>query len=451
MKPVEKLENALMPIAKAISKNKYLISVRDGLLVSMPLLVIGSFFLLISNFPVPAWMDLMSTATIAGTSLASLCSVATTATFSLMAVFAVMGIGFNFAKHMEINPLHGAAVALVSWFMLMPMYTLFTPDGAAQAVRISSVPFDWVGTRGIFIGIICSFLSIHIYRWVEKKGWVIRMPAGVPPTVGQSFASLIPAAMVMAIFLAIHILFLFTPWGNAFEFVFRFLQLPLQNVGDSLGAMTAVYLFAHILWFFGIHGTNITDSVFTPILYALSAENLSALQNGLPMPHIINKQFQDLFATYGGGGSTLSLLIAALIFCRSKRIRELGKLSILPGIFGINEPVIFGLPIVLNPTLVIPFIGVPMINIIVTYTVMKIGLVPVCNGVIMPWTTPPVISGFLSSGVAGAILQIIMIGVGILIYMPFIQTMDRQYLMEEKEAAEQTGGISLDDLSFDDL
>lgn len=451
MKFVEKLENALMPIAKAISKNKYLISVRDGLLVSMPLLVIGSFFMLISNFPVPAWMKLMSSTTIAGTSIASLCSVATTATFSLMAVFAVMGIGFNFAKHMNINPLHGAAVALVSWFMLMPMYTLFAPEGAAQAIQVSSIPFDWVGTRGIFIGIICAFLSIHIYRLVDKKGWVIRMPAGVPPTVGQSFASLIPAAIVMVIFLVIHVLFLLTPWGNAFEFVFRFLQLPLQNVGDSLGAMIVVYLFAHILWFFGIHGTNITDSVFTPILYALSAENLSALQHGLPMPHIINKQFQDLFATYGGGGSTLSLLIAALLFCKSKRIKELSKLSILPGIFGINEPVIFGLPVVLNPTIVIPFIGVPMINIVVTYVVMRIGLVPVCNGVIMPWTTPPVISGFLSSGAAGAILQIIMIGVGILIYMPFIQTMDKQYLEEEKEATGQAGGISLDDLSFDDL
>lgn len=451
MKLVEKLENALMPIAKVISKNKYLISVRDGFLVSMPLLVIGSFFMLISNFPIPAWMKLMSSTTIAGTSIATLCSVATTATFSLMAVFAVMGIGFNFAKHMNINPLHGAAVALVSWFMLMPMYTLFTPDGASQAIQVSSLPFDWVGTRGIFIGIICAFLSIHIYRWVDKKGWVIRMPAGVPPTVGQSFASLIPAAIVMVIFLAVHVLFLFTPWGNAFEFIFRFLQLPLQNVGDSLGAMLIVYLFAHILWFFGIHGTNITDSVFTPILYALSAENLSALQNGLPMPHIINKQFQDLFATYGGGGSTLSLLIAALMFCKSRRIRELSKLSILPGIFGINEPVIFGLPVVLNPTIVIPFIGVPMINIIVTYIVMRIGLVPICNGMIMPWTTPPVISGFLSSGAAGAILQIIMIGVGILIYMPFIQTMDKQYLIEEKEAAEQAGGSSLDDLSFDDL
>lgn len=139
------------------------------------------------------------------------------------------------------------------------------------------------------------------------------------------------------------------------------------------------------------------------------------------------------------------------MFCKSKRIRELSKLSILPGIFGINEPVIFGLPIVLNPTIAIPFIGVPMINIIVTYMVMKIGLVPICNGMIMPWTTPPVISGFLSSGVAGAILQIIMIAVGVLIYMPFIQTMDKQYLIEEKDAVKQAEGVSLDDLSFDDL
>lgn len=448
---LNKLESRLMPIAEAISKNKYLVSIRDGFLLSMPLLVVGSIIMLIANFPIPSWMTLMQTTMINGVSVSSWLSSATQATFSVMSIFVVLGIGYNFSKRLKVDPIFGGAVALLSWFMLMSFTTPFTPEGATEAVLVSSVPLDWVGSRGIFIGIICAFTSVHLYKWVVNKGWVIKMPAGVPPTVSNSFSALIPIAGVIVMFLLVRLVFILTPWGNAFNFIFQFLQLPLQHVGDSLGAMIVVYLFAHVLWFFGIHGTNITDSVFRPILYALSAENLSALQAGQEMPHIINQQFQDLFATYGGAGSTLSLLIAMLFFCKSARVKQLGKLSILPGIFGINEPIIFGLPIVLNPVIAIPFILVPMFNIVVTWFVMNAGIVPITNGVIMPWTTPPIISGFLSSGWQGAVLQVIMIAIGVLIYFPFIKTIDNTYIKEELEASVvKADDISLDNLSFDD-
>lgn len=447
---MEKLETKLMPLAQVISKNKYLISIRDGFLVNMPLLVIGSFFMLINNFPVQSWIVWLRATKVNGIAISSMLAVPTDATFTIMAIFVVFGIGYHFAKQMKVNPVFGAVVSVMSWFMLMPYITMFLPENATEALSVSSIPLDWIGSKGIFIGILCAFGAVHVYHWVTKKGWIIKMPAGVPPTVVQSFAALIPITIVILVFLAIHIMFLLTPWGNAFNFIFKFLQTPLLHIGDSLGAMVVLYLFAHVLWFFGIHGTNITDSVFRPILITLSADNLNALQSNLPLPHIINTQFQDLFATYGGGGSTLSLLIAMLLFCKSKRISQLGKLAIIPGIFGINEPVIFGLPIVLNPTIFIPFVFLPMFNIIVTYAVMYLGIVPICNGIIMPWTTPPVISGFLSSGWQGAIFQIIMIFIGILVYLPFIKTMDKQYLLDEENAS-LTSNDALDELSFDDL
>ena len=447
---MDKLESKLMPVAKVISSNKYLIAIRDGFLVSMPLLVIGSMFMLVSNFPVQPWIDFLKSTTFHGSSIASYFSNVTNATFSIMAIFAVMGIGYNYAKQEKVSPIFGAASALVSWFILMPFTTSFKPEGAAKAFQVPCVPLDWVGSRGIFIGILCAIFSVKIYKWVEDKGWTIKMPKGVPPTVGQSFASLFPIGMVIVVFFLIRIIFTITPWDNAFDCIYTILQTPLQKVGDTLGAMLGVYLFAHILWFFGIHGTNITDSVFRPILYALSAENLAALQAGQKLPHIINTQFQDLFATYGGAGSTLSLLIAAYFFCKSKRIKELSKMSIVPGIFNINEPVIFGLPIVLNPAIAIPFICVPMVNIIISYVTMAIGLVPICNGVIMPWTTPAIISGFLSSGWQGAVLQAGLIALGVLLYYPFIKAIDKQYLKEEAEAENnpKDDDISLDDLTF---
>ena len=447
---MDKLESKLMPVAKLISNNKYLIAIRDGFLLAMPLLVVGSMFMLISNFPVQPWIDLLNNTKLGGTSISSYFSNVTAATFSIMAIFIVIGIGYNYAKQEKVNMIFGSAVAILSWFMLMPFTTAFTPEGSTTVFHVSSIPLDWVGSKGIFIGIICAIVSVKIYNWVENKGWTIKMPKGVPPTVGQSFAALFPIAGVIIVFFFIRIIFSLTPWGNAFDFIYKVLQLPMQRVGDSLGAMMGVYFFAHVLWLFGIHGTNITGSVFNPILYALSAENLQALQAGSPLPHIINQQFQDLFATYGGAGSTLSLLVAMFGFCKSKRIKELGKIAVIPAIFGINEPIIFGLPVVLNPLIAIPFILVPMINIVISWVTMRIGMVPICNGVIMPWTTPPIISGFLSSGWQGAVLQIFLIALGIVIYLPFIKTMDKQYLIDEAEAENNSNvdNISLDDLTF---
>jgi len=279
------------------------------------------------------------------------------------------------------------------------------------------------------------------------------MPDGVPPTVEKSFAALIPAGVSLSVFFVINIVFAMTPFENAFNFVFVILQTPLLKLGNTLPAMVIAYIFLHFFWFFGVNGGSVVGAVFNPILQTLSAENLAALQAGQAMPNIICQQFQDLFATFGGAGSTLSLLIAMLLFCHSKRVKELGKLALVPGIFGINEPIIFGLPILLNPLMLVPFMLVPTINIIISYFCMSIGLVPLCTGVAIPWTMPVIVSGFLATGWQGSVLQALLLVLGVFIYMPFIKMMDKQYLADENKAVEsvEEDDISLDDLSFDDL
>lgn len=443
---LSKLESVLMPLAEKIGKNKYLIAVRDGFLLSMPLLIVGSFFLLIANFPIPGWSDFW--ARVFGEDWVSYFAKPTDATFSIMAILAVVGIGYSFAEQMNVDKLFGAASAMVSWFLIMPYEVLLEGGGS-----VKGIPLDWVGSKGIFVGIICAFLSIHIYAWVNKKGWVIKMPEGVPPTVVKSFAALIPAGVSMLVFFVINIIFAMTPFHSAFDFIFTILQVPLLKLGNTLPAMVIAYIFLHLFWFFGVNGGSVVAAVFNPILQTLSAENLAAYQAGAPIPNIICQQFQDLFATFGGCGSALSLMIAMLLFCRSKRIRELGKLSLVPGLFGINEPIVFGLPIVLNPMILIPFMLVPTINIVISYICMSIGLVPLCSGVAIPWTMPVVLSGFLSTGWQGAVLQLVLLVLGIFVYMPFIKMMDKQYLADEAKAtaAQDDDDISLDDLSFDDL
>ena len=467
---MDKLEKWLMPLASAIGRNKFLIAIRDGFLVSTPLLIAGSIFLLLANFPITAWVNFVENWYIGDLSFANLLSKCSDATFSLMAIFAVVGIGYSMAREEGTTPIFGAAVALMSWFILMPFSfnakisslmdatgeLVNIPEGANAVV--GGLQFGWLGSKGLFVGIIVAITSVLLYAWVERKGWVIKMPAGVPPTVVASFSALIPATIVMTVFFLINLIFVACK-TTAFEFIFTFLQTPLLGLGDTLGAMIVAYIFLHLFWFFGINGGSVVGAVFNPILQTLALENLDlyravgpagyTIANGA---HIISQQFQDLFATFGGCGSTLSLLIAMLLFCKSKRVLELGKLSLVAGIFNINEPIVFGLPIVLNPIIAIPFILVPTLNIILTYVAMSMGMFPPCNGINIPWTMPVIISGFLATNWVGALFQAFLLILGVFIYLPFIKILDRQYLDEEKAAADSgEEEIDLDDLDLDDL
>ena len=447
----KKMESFFMFLAEKVGRNKYLLSIRDGFLVSMPLLIAGSFFLLIANFPIPGWTEFWGR--IFGENLTTFMVKPTEATFNIMAIIVVMAIGYSFAGHMKVNKIFGAAISVVSWFLLMPYEVLVKGSLLISGVdtNVSGIPLKWVGSSGLFVGMIVAFLAVHIYAFANSKGWIIKMPDGVPPTVIQSFAALIPATLVITVFFVINIIFSFTPFENAFNFVFEMLQIPLLNLGNTVWAMVTAYIFVHIFWFIGVNGGSVVGAVYNPILQTLAAQNLEAFRTGEPIPNIISQQFQDLFATFGGAGSTLSLLIAMLLFCRSKRIKNLGKLSLAPGIFGINEPIIFGLPIVLNPIMFVPFLLVPTFNIVVSYIVMKIGLVPYPSGVPITWTTPIIVSGFLSTGWTGAVLQVLLLIAGVFIYMQFIKIMDKQFMKEEMKEIEDKDTITEEDLSFDDV
>lgn len=441
---LNKLEAIFMLLAEKIGKNKYLISIRDGFLLTTPLLIIRSFFLLIANFPINNWTEFW--ARFFGENWTAYMAKPTNATFDIMAILAVVGIAYSFARELKVDKLSGAAVALVSWFILMPYKV---SDGS---ITLAGIPLNWIGSKGIFIGIITAFVSVHIYAWVIKKGWVIKMPNGVPPAVTQSFAALVPSTVVIGIFFLVNSLLALTPYNNAFELVFRFLQEPLLILGNTLGAVLVAMGFQHLFWFFGINGGSIVGSMMQPILTPLSMENLEAFKLGGVLPNVINQQFYDLFTTFGGAGSTISMLIAMVIICKSKRIKNLSKISFIPAIFGINEPIIFGLPIVLNPMILIPFLVTPLMNILVSYFAMISGLVPFTSGISIPWTTPVIISGFLTTGWKGALLQLILVIIGVFIYMPFVKMMDKQYQRDELKANDNSDDdISLDDLSFDDL
>ena len=440
---MQMLEDVLMPIAEKIGKNKYLLAIRDGFLISSPLLIIGSLFLLVANFPIPGWVEFW--AQFFGEGWASRLVQPVKATFDVMTILTVLGVGYSFGRQEDVDGISSAIIALVSFFILTPFVTIFTPPTATEIYMINSIPLAWMGSKGIFVGMITAIFSVSIFAKAWKKGWIIRLPESVPPAVARSFEVLIPSAIVMLVMFIIKTIFDFTPYKDIHTFVYTFLQSPLTKAGNTLGAMITAYIFLHLFWFFGINGSSVVGAVFNPVLRVLSLENLDAFQNGSPLPNIITGSFQDMFATFGGAGSTLSLLIAALIVCKSERIKKLAGLSLVPGIFGINEPIIYGLPIMLNPLMFIPFVIVPTVNIIIAYFAMLWGVVPYTNGVSIPWTTPIFISGFLVTGLRGAILQVILLVLGIFMYIPFLKIIDKQYLKEELSAPKKEVNASDDD------
>ncbi len=423
---MEIIDKYLMPIAEKLNNNVYLTVIRDAFMLTLPLIIFGSVFVVIANLP--CWSkDQIAT-------LNNYIGAASNSTMSIMALFVVFGIGYNLSKHYKIEAIYGAAVSVAAFILLTPTIV----KGKKEAID-SVLAFDRLGAKGLFVGMIAAFIATEIYRRVVQKNWTIKMPEGVPEAVSKSFASLIPAFITLSFFLALRILFMFTPWGNMHDFIYRFVQTPLMALGSSLPATLVAIFFTQLFWFCGLHGQILINSALDPIWRSLSLENYQAFAAGSKhLPHIVTKQFMDTFTvSMGGTGMTLAVLVGILIFTRSKQLKELSKIAIPAGIFNVNEPVIFGLPIVLNPMIIIPWILAPMVVTIITYLAMASGLVPLTTGVEVSWTIPIFFSGMLATNsLAGGILQLFNFAVVLLIWLPFILTIDKQYKKAEKEAKE---------------
>lgn len=243
------------------------------------------------------------------------------------------------------------------------------------------------------------------------------MPKGVPPTVEKSFAALTPGFIIVFVMLILTAIFGATKYGNMHEFVFFIIQLPLTSLGGTWWAMLICIFLIHLLWFFGVHGTLVVYSVVGPIWVALGLENLDAYQRGVEGTHIIGSPFFPVYVLIGGAGATLGLIIA-MLFAKSTRYRTLGKLAIIPSIIGVNEPVIFGMPLVLNVRFMIPFILTPLVSSGLAILLTSIGILPVLHGIQVPLGIPVLVNGWMNGGWRVSAFQLVMIGVSFAIYYP---------------------------------
>lgn len=270
------LQEKMGPIAYKLDSNRYLSAIKTGFFGAMPILIIGSVFLLFANLPIPGYADFM--ASIMGENWTTYFMVPYDMTMNIMTIFVVFGIAKDLAHHYKVDDLAAVVIAVVAFFILTP--TIADTGGA------NGIPTSNLGASGLFVGMITAILAVEISRWVEQRGWTIKMPDSVPSNVARSFTALIPAFFVIVIFDLIRIGFSFTAYDTAQAFIFQILQTPLTALGSSLPATIVVLLFEGLLWSFGIHGSNIVGAVMQPIWLSLTADNAAAFSAHEALPHI---------------------------------------------------------------------------------------------------------------------------------------------------------------------
>lgn len=418
-KLTEFFEAKLFPIASRISAQRHLIAIRDGLILTMPLMIVGSIVIIFStDFPIPGWAEFITG--IFPTWDDFIWGVVFQSTMSLAALIAVIGIAYSLALGYKEDGIVAAVLSVSAFFLLQN-----GADGAWQSGAL--------GAEGLFLAIITALIVGEIYVKVVKSGLVIKLPDSVPVNISRSFVALVPGAIVIGLFALLHVLFAMTPYGTAGNFIVTILQAPLVAVSASFIGSMLTSFFISIFWCFGLHGDLIVGSVVNPMLTAGLLQNVEAWRTGSQVVNVAVEGFQSLFLNVGGTGGTLGLAVVCAFFSKSKTLKLVGRLSLGPGVFNINEPIVFGLPIVLNPILIIPYLLSPLVVATITYFAMNLGLV---NKIVasVPWTTPVFISGFLSTGGdwRAVVLQVINMAVVVVFYYPFIAMWDRkQYALEQ--------------------
>lgn len=424
------IEQKLMPVANKVGMQRHMVAIRKGIIATLPLTIVGSFFTILLNFPIE------SVAAFIGP-YREVLDIPFRYTVGLLALYATFGIASSLAKSYKLDSLTAGILATMSFLITAapPIRVLESVEGVIDAGRFINVAN--LGSGSLFGAIVTAILSVEIYRFFIVKNITIKMPDGVPPEVTNSFMALIPGGAILVLFWVIrHII------GFDINGFLSNLLMPLKDVlaGNSLfGGLLTVFLIC-FFWVLGIHGPAIMGPVIRPFWDISIAENMEVFQstgNAHELPNIFTEQFLQWFVWIGGAGTTLALVVLFL-FSKSNYLKQLGRLSILPGIFNINEPVIFGAPIVMNPILGIPFLVAPLITTTISYFATTTGIVPMMAAR-LGFAIPAPIAAWMSTNwsVAAGILVVVNFLITLAIYYPFFKVFEKQQLEREEEQATQ--------------
>lgn len=426
-KLMEFMDRYITPTAAKLGGQRHLLAVRDAFIAMIPLTIIGSFSTLFNNMPIDSVKNFLLENTF-GQHIKSVNGDIWWGTLAIMSLLLVIGVAYNLAVSYEENGIQAAMIATSIFFFLAPQVATIAPEGAEAVVGWGFMGIGYLGTNALFTAIIVGILSTEIMMRLGKiKQLTIKMPEGVPPAVSRSFAKLIPGMITVIIFAIIGVIIRTVADGQFLtDLINTYVATPLSKVTDSLGGALFIALFVHGLWVVGLHGANIALPVVETMLIKLGGENIAMLEQGAALKdlNVLAGPFYDAFVYMGGSGVILGLLIAIAI--AGKRRRDMVALGLAPAVFNISEPVIFGLPIVLNPIYAIPFILAPLVTTTVAYLSIYSGIVHPIITAKIPWTTPPLIGGFLANGHwSGVALAAVNLVIAIVIYLPFVYAAEK--------------------------
>ena len=400
------MEEKLLPVLSKLGTQRHLVAVRNGLVITLPAIICGSIFLIIGNIPIEAWTNIL-------VPYQPMIDAAVTVSIGIISLLASIGIGYELSKSYDLDAISGAGLSVMAFII-----TQLDDDFA-----LSPAGFD---SSGLFTAILSGLISVELYRFCIKRNWVIKMPDGVPPAVSNSFVSLIPAFLTLLLFWVIRV-----PLNFNINVFIQDLFSPLVFALNSLPGILVYTLLVSVLWCGGIHGDMTLEGVADPIFIQFVSANALAYAQHKPLPYITASGFSSLFVNVGGTGATLTLVLL-MLRSKSKAYKELGKISLPGALFEINEPVLFGFPIVMNPIMMIPFIIVPLVLATSSYLLMDLGLIgkPVT---MVPWTMPPVIGPLMATGWdwRAAVWSAIEIVIAIMIYLPFFKLCEKQMVEQE--------------------
>lgn len=424
---IEKLEKVLSPLANKLGNQRHLQAISNGMMMSLALIVVGSIFLIIANPPINLELVDLNTSNIFLKGMIAwkqwavanynTITIPYTMTMGLIGMVTAFGVAYCLAESYHMKAAINGIISMCVFLMI------------SAPVEDGSLSMSYLGSDGLFVALIVSLLSVEICRIVGQKV-VFTFPDSVPSAVTNFVNSLIPLTANIILLYGFNLILMAVSGKTLPDFIMSILTPAISSV-DNVWAYMAIFAFSNVLWLFGINGS----SIIFPIVFVLgltnSGLNAELVNAGKDATHIMNLQIYR-YAVLGGGGNTLGLVI---LMCMSKvkHIRSIGRLSVVPGICGINEPVIFGGPIVLNPILAIPFVLMPCISIGLGYFVQWTGIVSM-GYIIDPSFTPFFAQGFLSAlDWRNIIFMFVLVGISVLVYYPFFKVYEKSLM--EKEGA----------------
>lgn len=406
-------KNKVLAGAIKVQNNVYMKAISNAMMGLMPIMMISSIASLINAIDIGNTQQIMDQI-----GLKSLLTQINAMTIDVISVYVAFLVGYKLAEHLNADQLNAGIMSLVSFLILSPIATF-------EETKV--IEFSTLGSSGMFVAMFGGILGARIYILCVEKNLTIKMPDSVPPIVNKSFAAIVPGVIVSTIMGIIYVVIAATPYGTLTDMIYTWVQAPLTLLGANVFACMIIVAFIEFLWFFGIHGVLAVYPVLMLVFYQPMLDNLAAYSAGQPLPHL----FTIGFILNNRGARSFAVALLAIFSCKSEQLKAVGKIGLIPSMFGISEPIKFGIPQVMNIRMLIPLMVTPAVSVLSAYLLTIVGFMPYHNGVNIPTGFPIIFGGFLTNGWQGIIAQLIQFVLCVLIYIPFMRWQDKAALAEE--------------------